>query len=84
MPQVRRSEPDRFIADPSGHDQDVSAEVYLIVTDEGGRAALIRWRFLAFAVAVVATGASDIGCGPPVRHGAARLLISSSGVGRTA
>jgi hypothetical protein len=82
MPQVRRSEPDRFIADPSGHEQEVSAEVYLIVTDEGGRAVLIWWRFLAFAVAMVATGAVILVTG--LRYGTGRRGSSSSAVASAA
>jgi hypothetical protein len=73
---MRRSELDRFIADPSGHQQDVSAEVHLIVTDEGGRAALIRWRSLAFAIAIVATGAVILVTG--LRYGTGRRGSSAA------
>jgi hypothetical protein len=50
----RRMKRDRFIADASEHEQDVSAEVYLVVTDEGRRAARVGWRYLAVAIAILA------------------------------
>jgi hypothetical protein len=55
---MKRSKFDRFIADPAGHEQDVSAEVYVTVTDEGRRAVLISWRYLALAIALFATAAA--------------------------
>lgn len=55
---MKRSESDRFIADPSRGEHDVSAEVYLIVTDEGRRAASITWRYVALAMAIAAAAAA--------------------------
>jgi hypothetical protein len=56
---MKRSEFDRFIADSSGQEQEVSAEVYLTVTDEGRcRAALVRWRYLALAITIFAAAAA--------------------------
>ena len=55
---MKRSESDRFIADLSGDERDVSAEVYVIVTDEGRRAVLTCWRYVALAIAILATAAA--------------------------
>jgi hypothetical protein len=56
---MKRSEVDRFVADSSSHEQEVSAEVYLIVTAGGHcRAALVRWRYLALALAIFAAAAA--------------------------
>lgn len=49
---MKRSESDRFIADPPGPEQDVSAEVYVTVTDEGRRPS---WRYVGLAIALLAT-----------------------------
>ena len=57
-PQMKRSEFDRFIADPSGHDQDWSAEVSVIETDDARRAVSIRWRYLALAIVIIAAAAA--------------------------
>lgn len=55
---MKRSEFDRFIADPSGDEPDVSAEVHVIVTERGRRAVRISWRYLAVPVAIFASAAA--------------------------
>lgn len=55
---MKRSESDRFTAERWEHEQDVSAEVYLIVPDEGRRAGAIGWRYLALAIAIAAAAAA--------------------------
>jgi hypothetical protein len=55
---MKRSESDRFMADQSEHEPDVSAEVYLMVPDDGRRAGGIGWRYLALAIAILAAGAA--------------------------
>jgi hypothetical protein len=55
---MKRSEFDRFVGDRSGREQDASADVHLIVTDEGRRAVPGRWGYLAMAVAIFATAAA--------------------------
>ena len=55
---MKRSESDRFIGDPSGHELDVSAEVSVIVPDEGRRAVLIGWRYVALVIAMFVTAAA--------------------------
>jgi hypothetical protein len=56
--QMKRSESDRFMADRPKHEQDVSAEVYVIVPDDGRRAGAIGWRYLALAIAILVAGAA--------------------------
>jgi len=51
---MKRSESDRFIADPSGHE----SEVYVIVTGDGRRGVPISWRCLASAIAIAAAAAA--------------------------
>jgi len=58
VPQKKRFESDRFIAGPSGHEQDVSAEVYVIVTGDGRRPVLIIRRCVAVAIALLTTAAA--------------------------
>jgi hypothetical protein len=48
---MKRSKSDRFMAE---HEQDVSAEVYLIVPDKGSRRVAIGYRYLALAIAILA------------------------------
>ena len=55
---MKRSESDRFVADRPEHEEDVSAEVYLMVPDEGRRAIAIGWRYLALAIAILVAGAA--------------------------
>lgn len=55
---MKRSDSDRFIADASGHEHEVSAEVHVIVADEGRRGVSMRWRFLASAIAIFAAAAA--------------------------
>jgi hypothetical protein len=50
----------RFIADSSQHEQDVSAEAYVIVTDEDRPAVSIGRRYLAFAIAILAIAAAVV------------------------
>ena len=52
---MKRSEFDRFISDPSAPEQQVSAEVYVIVSDGRRRGGWIRRRYLASAAAIFAT-----------------------------
>jgi hypothetical protein len=58
---MKRSESDRFIAGSSSHEQEVSAEVYLIVTEgDRCRAVLVSWRYLALAIAIFAAAAAIV------------------------
>jgi hypothetical protein len=55
---MKRSEFDRFVGDPSGREQELSAEVHLIVTDDGRRAVPVRWGYVALAIAIFAAAAA--------------------------
>jgi hypothetical protein len=49
---MKRSESDRFAGDLSRPEQQASAEVYVIVSDEARRAGLLRRRYFALAIAI--------------------------------
>jgi hypothetical protein len=57
---MKRSESDRFIADRSGRESEVSAQVYVIVTDDGRRGVSISRRYLALAIAIAAVAAAIV------------------------
>jgi hypothetical protein len=80
---MKRSKFDRFIADPSGHEQDVSAEAYVTVTDEGRRAVLISWRYLAVGNRAVRHSRGGLGYEPQDGRAAGPLVISTTDVGPT-
>jgi hypothetical protein len=79
---MKRSESDRFIADPSRDEHDVSAEVYLIVTDEGRRAESISWKHFATAMAMAIVVAAAAIFATSLESGAGRGRASSRRIAR--
>jgi hypothetical protein len=80
---MKRSGSDRFIADPSEHERDVSAEVHVIVTDEARRDVAIGWRNVVLAIAILATAAAFV-VGSLTSRGGRPSSASTSAVPRTA
>ena len=76
---MKRSELDRFIADRSGHEQDMSADVHLIVT-EGRRGVATSWRYLAVATVIVAAAAAILVASliPGARPGRSSVAATSA------